>query len=390
LINSLARAMSSTAKGPVKQTQAPRNGKHGGDSKGGSEPKVNLGAKRDLAQMALAAAMVRPPVEDMLVRFAQRLGARQYDVRGNSALLRPLIMDTLVAWCKTAPEHKCVPLMLQSTSALAGMAMADDADAQLMIDRGILPVLMMMMQHGIAAPATPLPPEEVARQAKVAEKAKKAGKAIEPPSLSNDPRLRGPIISRSGIPWRSGCGDAAITAIWALIQKPSTAEKVAAIGAIRPLCALCLQATEAQALRQTTAALRDVAMKDRYRELVLEHGGLEALALCLDKCKDKTMAHLERERPTLIKQVAHALQNLTLSYKVRRHFCDTGLVERLMQVCLAADADKKLTTSNQVLGYAIAAIANVSHLAEVRPKLLEVLSLLALLVPKKKNTNTDT
>ena len=222
-----------------------------GSSAGGSnEPKVNLGAKRDLAKMALAAAMSRPPVEDMLVRFAQRLGARQYDIRGNSALLRPLIMDTLVTWCATAPQHKCVPLMMQSTSALAGMAMADNADAQLMVERGILPVLVSMMEHGIGAPPPKPSKEELERKAKLEAKAKAAAKVAKEgkPPVSKDPRMRGPIISASGIPWRSGCGDAAITAVWALIQTPSTVEQVAKIGAIKPLCALCLQSTEAQAL----------------------------------------------------------------------------------------------------------------------------------------------
>ena len=336
--------------------------------------KASLGAKRDLAKMALAAAMVRPPVEDMLVRFAQRLGARQYDIRGNSALLRPLIMDTLVTWCATAPQHKCVPLMLQSTAALAGMAMADDEDAKLMVDRGILPVLMNMMEHGIGAPPTPLSPEEQARQTKLEAKSKglKRGGEEEKPPVSKDPRMRGPIISASGIPWRNGCGDAAITAVWALIQTRSTVERVVEIGAVRPLCMLCLQATEAQTLKQTTAAIRDVAFLDKNRDLVLEYGGLEALALCLDKCEDKLLSHLERELPTLRKHVAQALQNLTLSYKVRKSFIENGLVERIMALCLMQDMDKKLTTPNHVLGYAIAALANVSHLYEARTKLLDL------------------
>ena len=215
-------------------------GKQAAGSADSPASKGNLGAKRDLAKMALAAAMARPPVEDMLVRFAQRLGARQYDIRGNSALLRPLIMDTLVTWCATAPQHKCVPLMLQSTAALAGMAMADDEDAKLMVDRGILPVLMNMMAHGIGAPPTPLSPEEQARRAKLEAKSKgmKRGGEEEKPPVSKDPRMRGPTISASGIPWRSGCGDAAITALWALIQTRSTVERVVEIGAVRPLCIL--------------------------------------------------------------------------------------------------------------------------------------------------------
>jgi hypothetical protein len=178
-------------------------------------------------------------------------------------------------------------------------AQADDADAQLMIDRGILPVLMSMMEHGIAPPPEKLTPRTEAREAKMAAKArgsKKGGDKDKPDKVpvSQDPRMKGPIITNSGIPWRRGCGDAAITAVWALIQRPTTVERVVGIGAIRPLCALCLQATEAQSLRQTTAALRDVAINDRNRELVLEHGGLEALALCLDKCDDKLMVCRER------------------------------------------------------------------------------------------------
>jgi len=363
----------SPAKTPGSPAKTPGKAKPGSSAGGGGEPKANLGQKRDLAKMALAAAMVRPPVEDMLVRFAQRLGARQYDIRGNSALLRPLIMDTLVTWCATAPQHKCVPLMMQSTAALAGMAMADEADAQLMVERGILPVLVNMMEHGIGAPPPPPSEEELRLQAKMEAKkgAKKGGKE-EPVPVSKDPRMAGPIVSASGIPWRSGCGDAAITAVGALIQNPRTVDQVAAIGAIKPLCMLCLQATEAQALKQSTAALRDVAVSDKNRNLVLEHNGLEALALCLDKCNDKLLVHLEREVPTLRKHVTQALQNLTLSYEVRKHFMEYGLVERLMELCLMADMDKKLTTPNLVLGYAIAAIANVSHLPEARPKLLDV------------------
>ena len=61
---------------PKSPTKAPGTPSAKG-AKGTNEPKANLGQKRDLAKMALAAAMVRPPVEDMLVRFAQRLGARQ-------------------------------------------------------------------------------------------------------------------------------------------------------------------------------------------------------------------------------------------------------------------------------------------------------------------------
>ena len=79
-------------------------------------------------------------------------------------------MDTLVTWCATAPQHKCVPLMMQTTAALAGMAMADEADAQLMVDRGILPVLVNMMEHGIGAP----PPKPSAQELKLQEKAKKS------------------------------------------------------------------------------------------------------------------------------------------------------------------------------------------------------------------------
>lgn len=136
--------------------------------------------------------------------------------------------------------------------------------------------------------------------------------------------------------------------------------------------AQCLQATEAQTLRQTTAAIRDVAFVDKNRDLVLEFGGLEALALCLDKCEDKLLSHLERELPTLRKHVAQALQNLTLSYKVRKRFIENGLVERIMALCQMQDMDKKLTTPNHVLGYAIAALANVSHLYEARTKLLDL------------------
>ena len=280
-------------------------------------------------------------------------------------------MDTLVTWCATAPQHKCVPLMMQTTAALAGMAMADEADAQLMVDRGILPVLVNMMEHGIGAP----PPKPTAEELKLLEKAqnraKKGGKE-EPVPVSKDPRMVGPVLTASGIPWRSGCGEAAITAVGALIQNPRTVDRVAEIGAIKPLCMLCLQSTEANALKHATAALRDVAVSDKNRDLVLEHNGLEALALCLDKCSDKLLSHLEREVPTLRKHVTQALQNLTLSYKVRKHFMEYGLVERLMEMCLAVDMDKKLTTPNLVLGYAIAAIANVSHLPEARPKLLDV------------------
>ena len=36
-----------------------------------------------------------------------------------------------------------------------------------------------------------------------------------------------------------------------------------------------------------------------------------SLALCLDKCEDQLLSHLERELPTLRKHVAQALQNLT-------------------------------------------------------------------------------
>ena len=68
----------SPVKTPVKTTQKDKgNGNPAKDGAGG--------AKRDLAKMALAAAMARPPVEEMLVRFAQRLGARQ--VRGNITLV---------------------------------------------------------------------------------------------------------------------------------------------------------------------------------------------------------------------------------------------------------------------------------------------------------------
>ena len=335
---------------------------------------AGTGDKRDLVSAALAAATVRPPVEDMLVRFAQRLGARQYDIRGNSALLRPLIMDTLVTWCATSPQHKCVPLMLQATAALAGMAMADAADAQLMIDQGILPVLMAMMQHGVAAPPDETDAAQLAREAKLEARLGKPKKenVQEKVPVSKDPRMTGPLVSASGIPWRRGAGDSAITAVWALIQSPNTVHQVVAVGAIRPLCALCLQATEAKPLMQSTAALRDVAITDYNRETVLEHGGLEALALCLDKCQDQLMVHLERDAPTLRKHVTQALQNLTLSYKVRQHFIESGLVQRLMELCLMADMDKKLTTPNHVLGYAIAAIANVSHLPEAKPKLLDL------------------
>jgi hypothetical protein len=374
----MSRTTTPGGKSPAKKTPQLGESRNAGgdkdDSKEAPSGKPNLGAKRDLAKMALAAAMVRPPVEDMLVRFAQRLGARQYDIRGNSALLRPLIMDTLVTWCATSPQHKCVPLMMQSTAALAGMAMADDEDAKLMVDRGILPVLMNMMEHGIGAPPTPLSAEEKARQAKLEAKTKgaKRGGEDEKPPVSKDPRMAGPIVSSSGIPWRNGCGDAAITAVWALIQTRSTVDKVVEVGAVRPLCMLCLQATEAQTLRQTTAAIRDVAISDKNRDLVLEHGGLEALALCLDKCDDKLLSHLEREVPMLRKHVAQALQNLTLSYNVRKHFIENGLVQRLMALCLLQDMDKKLTTPNHVLGYAVAAIANVSHLYEARTSLLDL------------------
>eukprot|EP00277_Geminigera_cryophila_P024233 CAMPEP_0179463302 /NCGR_PEP_ID=MMETSP0799-20121207/45409_1 /TAXON_ID=46947 /ORGANISM="Geminigera cryophila, Strain CCMP2564" /LENGTH=919 /DNA_ID=CAMNT_0021266531 /DNA_START=297 /DNA_END=3053 /DNA_ORIENTATION=- len=329
-------------------------------------------AGKDMAKMALAAAApargghagpVRAAAGSTAVRHPRQLGsAAAYQV------------DTLVTWCATSPQHKCVPLMLQATSALAGMAMAEEADAQLMVERGILPVLMTMMKHGIGAPPPTLLPEEVAQQAKLAakEKGRKRSGREENLPVSKDPRMAGPTVSASGIPWRSGCGDAAITALWALIQQPSTVNQVAQIGAIQPLCALCLQATEAQALRQTTAALRDVAMLDTNRNLVLEHGGLEALALCLDKCNDKLLGHLEREVPTLRKHVAQALQNLSLSYNVRKKFIENGLVQRIMDVCLIADMDKKLTTPNHVLGYFVAALANVSHLPEARPKLLEL------------------
>ena len=61
--------------------------------------------------------------------------------------------------------------------------------------------------------------------------------------------------------------------------------------------------------------------------------------------------------PTLRKHVAQALQNLTLSYKVRKHFIENGLVQRLMALCLLQDMDKKLTTPNHVLGYRCDALA---------------------------------
>ena len=77
----------------------------------------------------------------------------------------------------------------------------------------------------------------------IAKKGAKKGSKEEPVPVSKDPRMAGPIVSASGIAWRSGCGDAAITAVGALIQNPRTVDQVAAIGAIKPLCMLCLHST---------------------------------------------------------------------------------------------------------------------------------------------------
>ncbi len=42
----------------------------------------------------------------VLVRFAQRVGARQYDLRGELVFLRPVMIDTLVRWLAASPSHR--------------------------------------------------------------------------------------------------------------------------------------------------------------------------------------------------------------------------------------------------------------------------------------------
>lgn len=42
----------------------------------------------------------------VLVRFAQRVGARQYDLRGELAFLRPVMTETLVRWLAASPSHR--------------------------------------------------------------------------------------------------------------------------------------------------------------------------------------------------------------------------------------------------------------------------------------------
>ena len=61
--------------------------------------------------------------KQVLVRFAQRVGARQYDLRGDLGLLRPIMIETLVRWLGSSPEHNCVPLMTQAASAMASLAL---------------------------------------------------------------------------------------------------------------------------------------------------------------------------------------------------------------------------------------------------------------------------
>ena len=51
--------------------------------------------------------MAKPPAEEVLVRFAQRLGARTYDLRGvEGERIRPLIVGTLVSWCAATQRHR--------------------------------------------------------------------------------------------------------------------------------------------------------------------------------------------------------------------------------------------------------------------------------------------
>ncbi len=294
--------------------------------------------KEDLAHM-LNKVSAKPPAEEVLVRFAQRLGGKQYDTRGDAMLLRPLIFDTLIRWCASSHVHKCVPLMLQATSALATLASEKD-DAEMIVTSGGMEMLLHMMQEGIG-------PEK-----------NRFGEAELLP------------VTTSGLTWRQGSGMAAVCTVWALIQNPATIDRVIAAGVIKPLIRLCKETKEEVQLRQTTGAIMDVSINDVNREEVLREGGLEALKLALEKAN--TLRHLERGAPLIRKHIAQGLQNLSLSSTVRLAFINSGILQPLMTLCLATDRDKKLTTPNQVLAYCVAAIANLTYEPSIRTNLLDL------------------
>ena len=160
--------------------------------------------------------------------------------------------------------------------------------------------------------------------------------------------------------WRTGCGTASTTTLWALCQINATVGFVTDAGAINPIIRLCKVTQDEAVLKLTTAAITDMCDKDKHRVLVFEGGGLEVLGMALDKVANKKLM-IQKEAPIIRKNVATALQNLSLSVACRNGFIAAGIVERLMELCLMTDTEKKLIMPHQVIASCIAVFANLAY-----------------------------
>lgn len=76
-------------------------------------------------------------------------------------------------------------------------------------------------------------------------------------------------------------------------------------------------------------------------------GGLEVLGIALDKVANAKL-QIQKEAPIIRKNIATALQNLSLSVPCRAGFVNAGIVERLMGLCMMMDTEKKLIMPHQV------------------------------------------
>ena len=233
--------------------------------------------------------------------------------------------------------------MMQACSAIAGLVLNSEIDAKLLVERGAVEVVIQMMRFGLE--------DEI-------------------PEGGEDHAAGRYAVSAQNVPWRKGSGAAAVSAIWAFIQVRSTVKRATAAGAIKPLIQLCIEAKEESQLRQTTGAIMDVCFCDKNREAVEQEGGLEALRLAMDKCVK--LKHLERGTSIIRKHVAQALQNISLSRKVRMAFIRAGLVPAIVNTCLLKDKDNKLVLPHPVLAYFLGVIANLTFEPLNRVALLDL------------------
>lgn len=65
--------------------------------------------------------------------------------------------------------------------------------------------------------------------------------------------------------WRTGCGTASTTTLWALCQIGATVNFVTEAGAIEPIIRLCKLTEDEAVLKLTTAAITDMCDKDKHR-----------------------------------------------------------------------------------------------------------------------------